>query len=151
MPDGGTPDLSETLSAFIHLQLSNAKITHRLTGDLGIGLKDLRALVLISDLTTTTPKDLAAQLHISTGAITNLIDRMEAVDLVARIPHPSDRRSSLLILRPAGVDAIADITDTYSRAFRSALDPEQLAGVGDVFTALGDAFTDASKVMASSV
>lgn len=39
---------------------------------------------------------LAADLRLSSGAITNRLDRMEAAGLIRRLPDPSDRRGTLV-------------------------------------------------------
>ncbi|MEI8080033.1 MAG: MarR family transcriptional regulator, partial [bacterium] len=38
------------------------------------------------------PSELARRLQLTTGAVTALVDRLEASGHVARAPHPSDRR-----------------------------------------------------------
>jgi hypothetical protein len=49
---------------------------------------------------------LGDRLLLSSGAVTMLIDRLERAGLVARVPNPRDRRSTLLELRApeAGAD-----------------------------------------------
>jgi DNA-binding MarR family transcriptional regulator len=57
-----------------------------------------------------TMKDLAEQLLLTHHAAVQLVDRMTKAGLVARTPSPTDRRSVLLALTPAGlalVDALA--------------------------------------------
>ena len=45
---------------------------------------------------------LAAELQISSGAMTNRLDRLEAAGLVRRLPDPSDRRGTLVEPTEAG-------------------------------------------------
>lgn len=45
---------------------------------------------------------LGRQLQIHQTSITNLVDRLERQGLIRRIPHPSDRRSTLAEMTPAG-------------------------------------------------
>ena len=40
--------------------------------------------------------DLAAHMRLSSGAITNRLDRMEAAGLIRRLPDPNDRRGTLV-------------------------------------------------------
>lgn len=49
--------------------------------------------------------ELAARLAVTKGAITQLVDRLEAKSLVLRSPHPTDSRSSLLCLTDLGKEA----------------------------------------------
>ncbi len=45
---------------------------------------------------------LATDLRLSSGAMTNRIDRMEAAGLIRRLPDPNDRRGTLVEPTPAG-------------------------------------------------
>jgi len=49
-----------------------------------------------------TPTALSRACMLSSGAMTNRIDRLEAVGLVARVPDPEDRRSILVGLTERG-------------------------------------------------
>jgi DNA-binding MarR family transcriptional regulator len=49
-----------------------------------------------------TPGALIRQLMLSSGAMTNRLDRLEAAGLVARRPDPDDRRGVVVALTPAG-------------------------------------------------
>ena len=63
---------------------------------------DRRAYWLITHLRAVgppyrrTPGDLADGLHLSSGAMTNRLDRLEAAGLIRRLPDPTDRRGSLI-------------------------------------------------------
>src|SRR5690349_9395313 len=48
---------------------------------------------------------LAQHVEISSGAMTNRLDRLEASGLVRRVPDPNDRRGVLVELTPKGLDA----------------------------------------------
>jgi len=50
--------------------------------------------------------DLSRALLISTGAMTNRLDRLEAAGLLRRVPDPKDRRSVLIELTEAGQERI---------------------------------------------
>ena len=58
------------------------------------------------------PTALYRESLLSSGAMTNRIDRVEALGLVKRLPDPNDRRGTIVRLTPKGV-ALADraITD----------------------------------------
>ncbi len=43
-----------------------------------------------------SPGQLAADMRLSSGAMTNRLDRMEAAGLIRRLPDPSDRRGTLV-------------------------------------------------------
>jgi DNA-binding MarR family transcriptional regulator len=49
-----------------------------------------------------TPGQLAEDMHLSSGAMTNRLDRMEEAGLIRRLPDPSDRRGTLIEPTKAG-------------------------------------------------
>jgi DNA-binding MarR family transcriptional regulator len=50
------------------------------------------------------------RLMLHQASITNLVDRLEQQGLVDRVPHPTDRRTTLAALTPAGRSTVADAT-----------------------------------------
>jgi DNA-binding MarR family transcriptional regulator len=64
----------------------------------GVSDTDLLALDVLGLAGGATPGQLAARLGLSSGAVTALVDRLAGHGLVERVPHPSDRRSTLLRL-----------------------------------------------------
>ena len=57
----------------------------------------------------SSPTELSQLLHVTTGAMTRRLDRLEAANQIQRLPHGSDRRSIVVRLTPAGL-AIVDAT-----------------------------------------
>ncbi len=49
-----------------------------------------------------TPGDLAASMRLSSGAMTNRLDRLEEAGLIRRLPDPNDRRGTLVEPTEAG-------------------------------------------------
>lgn len=45
-------------------------------------------------------------LHLPSQTITSVLDQLQAAGLVKRSPHPSDRRSTVAELTPAGREAV---------------------------------------------
>lgn len=85
------------------------------------------------------PSDVRDLLGITTSTTTTLIDRLEARDLVRRQPHPTDRRSSRLVLDEASTAIVTDAIDTMQS---SILEDAQ---------ALTDAQRDASIALLRSL
>ena len=75
----------------------------------------VRSCVADSELTSTqavalrelgeplSMRELAARVHCATSNVTFVVDRLEALGLVTREPHPTDRRSKRLVLTAEGV------------------------------------------------
>lgn len=82
-----------------------------------------------------SPGQLAGEMGLSSGAMTNRLDRMEAAGLIRRQPDPSDRRALQVTLTDAGWQAWQTSTDaqaTKEALIASALGPqekEQLNGL----------------------
>ncbi len=75
-----------------------------------------------------SPGQLAAEMGLSSGAMTNRLDRMEAAGLIRRQPDPSDRRGILVELTDAGWQSWQTSTDaqaTKEALIASALSPEE--------------------------
>ncbi len=68
-----------------------------------VGLGTLMALRILHRYGTDgRVQDVSADLSITVGAASKLVDRLERDHLAVRRPHPDDRRSSLVALTPAG-------------------------------------------------
>jgi DNA-binding MarR family transcriptional regulator len=74
-------------------------------------------------------------LHVSPRTVTDMIDGMEGRGLVARGPHPADRRVTLLSLTPDGralLAASAALADESHRAAISGLSPQDQRALRDL-------------------
>lgn len=74
----------------------------------GISRNDLRALNAL-EKRPLKPRDLAAGLGLTTGAVTSLIDRLERRGLVRRAPDPDDRRGVRVVPTEAMFAALAPL------------------------------------------
>ncbi|MFF0815630.1 MarR family winged helix-turn-helix transcriptional regulator [Rhodococcus sp. NPDC003318] len=53
----------------------------------------------------------SARLQVHPTSVTNAVDRLEKAGLVRRVPHPSDRRATLIEITQAGRDLAFDATE----------------------------------------
>jgi DNA-binding MarR family transcriptional regulator len=60
-----------------------------------------------------SPTDLFEEMMITSGAMTNRIDRLEEAGLVARLPDPGDRRGVLVELTPAGFELVDRVVESH--------------------------------------
>ena len=60
-----------------------------------------------------SPTDLFNTLMVSSGTMTHRIDRLEQADLVQRIPDPSDRRGTLILLTDKGFSMIEKAVEAH--------------------------------------
>jgi MarR family transcriptional regulator, organic hydroperoxide resistance regulator len=84
-----------------------AAVDVRLRCDLGLSLVLFEPLRVIGRLDRCRVYDLAAELGVSSGGASKLVDRLEGSGYCRRRPNPGDRRSSLLELTPAGAERLA--------------------------------------------
>jgi DNA-binding MarR family transcriptional regulator len=66
-------------------------------------------------------REMSDLLHISPRTVTDMIDGLEARRLVARGPHPSDRRVTMLRLTPEGRSQLAVAAASAEQASRAAV------------------------------
>jgi DNA-binding MarR family transcriptional regulator len=62
-----------------------------------------------------SPGDLSTELELSSGAMTNRLDKLEQAGLVRRVPDPDDRRGVKIELTDAGRRAWTDSTSAQAR------------------------------------
>jgi DNA-binding MarR family transcriptional regulator len=74
------------------LDIAMSTLTAALARDVGISVPELLALENLDTDGGLGPSELARRLQLSTGAVTALVDRLEASGHAARAAHPSDRR-----------------------------------------------------------
>jgi DNA-binding MarR family transcriptional regulator len=73
----------------------------------GLGLSEIAALEhLQRSQGGLTPTELGRRLSLSSGAVTALVDRLERTGHVERRPNPADRRSSVVLPIPEGLEEV---------------------------------------------
>jgi len=65
---------------------------------------------------------MGARLQVHPASVTNLVDGLERGGLVQRTPHPSDRRTTLATITPAG-RALAESATSALHAMRFGTEP----------------------------
>jgi DNA-binding MarR family transcriptional regulator len=70
----------------------------------GITWRDWQVLtnLLLAGETPVSPSDLSSLLMVTTGAMTNVLDRLEEAGLIRRVRNPADRRSVIVEATDAG-------------------------------------------------
>lgn len=84
----------------------------------GLTFARYEALVLLSFSSRgSLPMRLMGErLQLHPTSITNIVDRLEADGLARRLPHPNDRRTTLVELTDAGRDRLAEATTAVTAA-----------------------------------
>ncbi len=80
----------------------------RLKADFDLPLAQFEPMSVMERTPGCRVYDIAAQLGITTGGTSKLVDRIEARGYCRRLPNPDDRRSSLVELTAEGRGVLAD-------------------------------------------
>jgi MarR family transcriptional regulator, organic hydroperoxide resistance regulator len=110
--NGGEPlmsDLREVFNELIRfeIELWNA-VDARLKREFDLPLTHFEPMSVMDRMPKCRVYDIAAELGITTGGTSKLVDRIEASGYCRRLPNPDDRRSSLLELTPEGKRMFAE-------------------------------------------
>jgi DNA-binding MarR family transcriptional regulator len=89
-----------------HLDLKMAQMHLEMSESLGMSAGELLALAYLSVDGSLGPTELTRRLHITTGAMTAMLDRLAERDYVVRKPHATDRRRIMVTLTKTGRDRI---------------------------------------------
>lgn len=135
-PDLGDPGLT-AMASMARLGRLAARMQHEVEGGLAAsGLKAGEFDVLASlrrsgDPFELTPGALVRQLLLSSGAMTNRLDRLEHAGFIRRRPDPDDRRGVIVGLTAAGRrridDAVVEHVANEARLLSALTDRERAA------------------------
>jgi len=116
------PDLRSLFSELVRLEteLWNA-VEARLRSDYGVTLPVFEFLQVISRTPACRVQDIAAELSITVGGVSKIVDRIEASAYCARSANPGDRRSSIISLTPAGKRLLPKLTAAVDDELRKRL------------------------------
>ena len=107
------------------------------------GFDVLAALRRAGSPHTLSPSQLMQETMVSSGTMTNRLDRLEELKLITRQPDPSDGRGSLVTLTALGikkVDAALDELVAKERTFLTDLNAGEQAELADLLSRLAANF-----------
>jgi DNA-binding MarR family transcriptional regulator len=115
-------NLAELFDELIRFEteLWNA-VDARLRDDCDLPLTRFEPMQIIGRRQACRVHDIAAELSITVGGTSKLIDRIEASGHCRRRPNPGDRRSSLIELTPAGRRLLASATEAFEDELQTRL------------------------------
>lgn len=113
------------------------ELMQRGLGQRGITLARAAVISLLARAGASTQRSLSLALRVTPRNITGLVDALEAEGLVARRPHPSDRRATLVSLTDAGA-ALAATLKSQQDAFAERLFGDADPGELDAFLHIVD-------------
>jgi DNA-binding MarR family transcriptional regulator len=130
---------AQALSAMDRLIATHLVGQHEIAQQVGLNVTDLTcfAFVIEAGENLLTAGDLAARAHVTTGAVTGVLNRLEAAGYITRRPDPADRRRVRVAAEPAAVARVQAVyAPYYARltALFADYSPEEVAVLHDWFT-----------------
>lgn len=83
----------------------------------GLGVTDMKTLSALQQEGPMTAGQLAKRLSLTTGAVTNVIDRLERQDFVKRAPDARDRRKVIVTINQEKLDSGENVYLSMGQAF----------------------------------
>ena len=127
-------DPGETLDRLLEVVvLLNEDMTRSLARD-GLTVPRATLVWLLHHRGPSTQAALAEAMRVTPRNVTGLVDGLQATGFVAREPHPTDRRATLVSLTQRGTATLAAMTQGHgelARALFGDLSPAQLAAFAD--------------------
>lgn len=104
----------DTIRTCISFQASTAakviaKLSRTRLVDHGVTPIQFAVLQAVSEIENQTSADIGTALMIDSATIVGVIDRLAAMELVAREPHPTDRRIKQLVLTEHGAKLLPEM------------------------------------------
>src|SRR5215471_921409 len=97
-----------------------AVLFHRAVGQLlGVNVTDVKCLDIMTLKGSASPSELAKHTGLSTGATTAMLDRLEMAKLIERRPHPTDRRSTIVVLSKKAMRELPAMFASLARAMEA--------------------------------
>jgi MarR family transcriptional regulator, organic hydroperoxide resistance regulator len=120
--EGDAPDLKPLFHDLVRLEteLWNA-VEGRLRAEHGVTLPFFEFMQIIARTPGCRVQDIAAELSITVGGTSKIVDRIEAAGYCARQANPGDRRSSIVSLTASGKRLLPKITATVDGELRARL------------------------------
>jgi DNA-binding MarR family transcriptional regulator len=97
-------------------------------GALGLTAVQAMVLNLLGEENQVTSRRLGERARLTSATLTGILDRLEGMELLERLPHPEDRRAVLVCLTPKGsetVDKLGPLLERANREFLEELGDEE--------------------------
>jgi MarR family transcriptional regulator, organic hydroperoxide resistance regulator len=115
-------DLKVLFNELIRLEIELwDAVDQRLRTDCDLPLSRFEPMQVIARHPECRVQDIAAELAITTGGVSKLVDRIEACGHCRRRTNPQDRRSSIIELTPAGRRLLAKATTVFENELAARL------------------------------
>lgn len=142
---GASEALDEAVRSLRAVILAGENYRQVIAQTTGLGVTETQAISYLAIHGDRGQNDLGADLGITSGASTALVDRLERQGVAERFAHPHDRRRVVVRLTDAGRQVVAQSHDWLAASFTS-FPPEDLPALS---TALHQVAADLRTVSES--
>lgn len=153
MPDDfylQTPDGNATATEAVMNTIRTADMLFdqigRLLRPLGVSAAGGLVLGILRDQGSMSPSELGDRLIVTRATVTGLVDSLERRGHVARSAHPTDRRSVVVEITPAGIEVLGEVRTMihhHEKAWMSGFsDGELRAYIGQLHRIQDELATD---------
>ena len=130
---------AQALSAMDHLIATSLIGQQEMAQQIGLNVTDLTcfAYVIEAGENLLTAGDLAARAHVTTGAVTGILNRLERAGYVTRRPDPTDRRRVRVAALPDAQARVREVYEPYYARLNELFadySPDEIAVLTDWFT-----------------
>ena len=130
---------AQALSAMDHLIATSLIGQQEMAQQIGLNVTDLTcfAYVIEAGENLLTAGDLAARAHVTTGAVTGILNRLERAGYVTRRPDPTDRRRVRVAALPDAEARVREVYEPYYARLNELFadySPDEIAVLTDWFT-----------------
>jgi MarR family transcriptional regulator, organic hydroperoxide resistance regulator len=94
------PAVYELMDSVRKLTRSTLILQHVIAGNIGLHVTDAECIDFLKEMGPSTAGELAKATRLTTGAITNVIDRLAKAGFVKRTPDATDRRKVIVSILP---------------------------------------------------
>jgi DNA-binding MarR family transcriptional regulator len=116
------PDLPALFNELVRFEIELWNVVDaRLRADCGLMLSRFEPMRVISRHSPCRVQDIVDDLSITVGGASKLVDRIEAAGHCRRRPNPTDRRSPVIELTPAGRRLLATATASFEAELHDRL------------------------------
>lgn len=119
MPVGERDELTSRLQVLSEEEATQTALFQQVAAArYGLGVTDMKALSILLREGPQTAGALLTRLHVTSGAVTGVVDRLSAAGLVRREHDPSDRRRVVVSVLPEGLAEREDVYAGIGQAFQ---------------------------------
>ncbi|AJY73557.1 MarR family winged helix-turn-helix transcriptional regulator [Paenibacillus beijingensis] len=116
-------DLMDQMQSLAQTASTETALFHQVAAaKLGLGITDLKTISALLQEGPMTAGQLAERLNLTTGAVSNVIDRLEQGNFASRVPDTKDRRKVIVTINQDMLSTSNNVYRSMGEAFEKLLE-----------------------------